>query len=374
MKKIPIPGFKEGKNDLITANSPTNFRLQVEYLSNLKPENMKSTYKIRTEKGEVLHQEKDLALKQNVFEEHQQDFQTDFADCNYKEIFLHKAAIIIRDDIINTPLFFDIKFDAPYIKVHFELEGDSLYTPNTNDGIDVKINKNEYNFFYLPKVDGTLAFTNPRKKSLEFVVSEDFLRSLFKSGFENISGDLGIALQEQKPFKLFEQSPAIPSNLMLIVNEIVHCSYQQEIKEVYLESKVKEVFSYLFSLIVQKESPKQEVKLSEYEHNQIVQIEQVLKEKLRNSLTIKELASLSGINETKLKRNFKLVTGKPIFSYLTDMRMEKARNMLINPEKSVSEVAYAVGYKNPQHFTSAFKRRFNYVPSDFRKSVQNAMS
>ncbi|WP_234859251.1 helix-turn-helix domain-containing protein [Aquimarina aquimarini] len=41
--------------------------------------------------------------------------------------------------------------------------------------------------------------------------------------------------------------------------------------------------------------------------------------------------------------------------------------MLIEEELTIAEISYAVGYKNPQHFTAAFKRKFGYLPSNLKK-------
>ncbi len=333
---------------------------------------MISSYSIRTSNGKVYPQKKDLTLEQNIFKEIEQNIQTDFADIKYNEILLDQATIILRSDTITAPLYLDLKYDDAYIKVHFEIEGNHCYSSNIDEGFSINLNKNQFNFFYLPKVDGTLSFFETQKKSVEIVVSEAYLRSTFKTGFDSISGSLGEALKNKKPFKLFDKSPSIPSELLLIVNDIVNCSFRNEIKSIYLESKVKEIFSYLFSQLSAKKVRTPNKNLSHQEREQILKIEQLLRDSVQKPHTIKELASLAGMNETKLKRNFKMITGKPIFSYLTDMRMELAKNLLIDQAKNVSEVAYAVGYKNPQHFTSAFKRKFNYVPSDLRKTAQSA--
>ncbi len=329
---------------------------------------MKSSYKIHTSTGGTYYETKDLSLlNEEGYEESQESITTSYARCEYKEILLDSVAIIIRDDIIDAPLSIDLKYNYPYIKIHFELGEESVYTPNTSDGIKIAIGKNQFNFFYLPVVDGTLSFINQHKKSLEIVISEQYIRNIFKSGFEQISGRFGNALGNRKPYKLFEHSANIPSSLLIIINEIVNCSFQQEIKMIYLESKVKEVFSYIFSIINADMLNKRTVIMSSEERKQVFQIERFLEAKMDESYTIKKLSLLFGINETKLKRNFKQMTGKPIFSYLTDLRMEKAKSLLINNRLNVSEVAYVVGYKNPQHFTAAFKRKFNCVPSDFKK-------
>ena len=123
----------------------------------------------------------------------------------------------------------------------------------------------------------------------------------------------------------------------------------------------------MFSEINSSGVEKKELKPSEDEVKQIVKAEKILRNNLDKPFTIDDLAVETGINRNKLKRNFKNIFGKPIFTYLTDLRMEKAKKMLVENSMNISEIAYAVGYKNPQHFTNAFKKRFNYLPSDLRK-------
>ncbi|SIS85952.1 AraC-type DNA-binding protein [Zobellia uliginosa] len=96
--------------------------------------------------------------------------------------------------------------------------------------------------------------------------------------------------------------------------------------------------------------------------------ESVLKKNLQNPPTILELSVITGINQFKLKQNFKWVFGKPIFTYVTELRMEEAKKLTRDEGCTISETAYRVGYKNPQHFTAAFKRKYNYLPSRLKTS------
>ncbi|MCD8538528.1 MAG: helix-turn-helix transcriptional regulator [Leadbetterella sp.] len=50
--------------------------------------------------------------------------------------------------------------------------------------------------------------------------------------------------------------------------------------------------------------------------------------------------------------------------------MEKAREMLETTDLNVSEVAEKVGYKNPQHFSTAFKRKYGVLPSSLKKTEE----
>ena len=47
--------------------------------------------------------------------------------------------------------------------------------------------------------------------------------------------------------------------------------------------------------------------------------------------------------------------------------MEKAKTLILNENYTVAEASYKVGYKNPQHFTVAFKKMYGYLPSELIK-------
>lgn len=283
-----------------------------------------------------------------------------------KRVFLEGAVIILNDFDISTPLVFDIKQESPFIKLHFEIQGKIDFQPNNNEDIAITIENNRYNFFYLPIVDGVLNWQSGKRKSVEIECSEDFIRKIFKNDFYKISGSFGIALRDKKSYKMWERGEKIPQVLKNILKVIIQNSNKKETDVSYWESEITRILLYMFSQINSKEEISYQVSLSEIEEEQIKQIETRLRKNIQNSLTVEELALTIGVNRYKLNRNFKQVYGEPIFHYLTRLRMEKAKKMLSEKSVTISEVAYEVGYKNPQHFTVAFKKFFGYVPSKLK--------
>ncbi|MGH1346855.1 MAG: helix-turn-helix transcriptional regulator [Nannocystales bacterium] len=79
--------------------------------------------------------------------------------------------------------------------------------------------------------------------------------------------------------------------------------------------------------------------------------------------SLAELARAVGLNEFKLKAGFRALFGQPVFAYLRDQRMQKARELLSGRRHSVAEVALMVGYRNPSKFAAAFRKRFGIRPS-----------
>ncbi len=66
-------------------------------------------------------------------------------------------------------------------------------------------------------------------------------------------------------------------------------------------------------------------------------------------------------------RTFKKVTGLNFTEYLSRVRIGKARNLLLNPNLRVTEVAYGVGFQSLPHFNRVFKRVAGMSPTAFRE-------
>jgi len=95
-----------------------------------------------------------------------------------------------------------------------------------------------------------------------------------------------------------------------------------------------------------------------------------VKEHLTNSFlsehSMTQLAKHFGTNTNKLMVTYKRLFGKSIFEHLTELRMEYAAKLLRDEDRMVIEVAHVLGYKNPNHFSAAFKRRFGITPSEYK--------
>lgn len=65
---------------------------------------------------------------------------------------------------------------------------------------------------------------------------------------------------------------------------------------------------------------------------------------------------------------FKQETGSTFVEYLTGIRMETAREMLKNPERSVKEIGISVGYSDPNYFSRIFKKVMGVTPSEYREN------
>lgn len=76
------------------------------------------------------------------------------------------------------------------------------------------------------------------------------------------------------------------------------------------------------------------------------------------------------ISQATLYRKLKTLTGLSANEFIRNIRMKRACELLLEYDKNISEVAYAVGYNNPQHFSSSFKKEIGLTPREWINSRQ----
>lgn len=279
-----------------------------------------------------------------------------------RHIQLDGFCLIIKDLKVPAGYSMNISCNSSLFKLHFELEGDYCYTPTNGDGPMV-IPGGHFNIFYFSTVEGRLQYRSTSRKTLEILFTEDFLTKAAGEDFSDTFRELSKGMQTKQSFLLWEESRPIPPELQQNIREIIGCRYCAHIKKIYLEARIT---ALLLSFLVNNStetSPYEQKQVSKKEYTGIQKVEAHIRQHFREGLTIAELAPIAALNTSKLKQCFKKVHSTTIFKYITRLRMEMAKELLSNENVSVSEAAYEVGYKNPQHFTVAFKKYYGFLPS-----------
>lgn len=87
-------------------------------------------------------------------------------------------------------------------------------------------------------------------------------------------------------------------------------------------------------------------------------------------LKIQDIAGEVHFSSAYLGYLFKRETKKNVWDYVTELRIEEAKNLLVTSDKKRYEIAYEVGYESPEHFSRMFKRYAGVSPADYRKGVR----
>lgn len=88
-----------------------------------------------------------------------------------------------------------------------------------------------------------------------------------------------------------------------------------------------------------------------------------------NEISLSSLADQFHINSAYLSEMFKELVGQNFSDYLVNLRMDKARSLLMDEQLKIIEIAHLVGYSNSGYFSTVFKKRFGQKPLDYRKSM-----
>ncbi len=89
-----------------------------------------------------------------------------------------------------------------------------------------------------------------------------------------------------------------------------------------------------------------------------------------SDLSVEMIAQQTHFSYIQFYRKFKAITGINAKEYIRTFRLKKAAHIFkSNPEKSVGEVVYSVGFSSLSHFTSAFKKEFGVTPTKFKKNL-----
>ena len=100
----------------------------------------------------------------------------------------------------------------------------------------------------------------------------------------------------------------------------------------------------------------------------LARFREVVEARMEDSeVSVDDLAAEMNLSRVQLYRKIKTITGSSPVELLRTTRLKRAYQMLLTTDKSVSEVAYAVGFTAPSYFSKCFKEEYGMVPGDIRK-------
>jgi AraC-like DNA-binding protein len=97
-----------------------------------------------------------------------------------------------------------------------------------------------------------------------------------------------------------------------------------------------------------------------------------IQDHLSEDLRLGQVAKAVNVSTFYFCKIFKQATGINFTDYLARMRIEKAKNLLLNPNLRVSEIAFEVGFQSLTHFNRIFKKVLGQSPTDYRSNLMGA--
>lgn len=196
------------------------------------------------------------------------------------------------------------------------------------------------------------------------LVSPDFFQHLSER-YTEYFGSAYLRFGRGETFFIAPKNLSIPIALSVALNDLEVSQMMRNASPMYLEAKVTECLS-LFMRETEGKEPVNAKIVGFSDRDKIYQARDIICSEYLNPPSLHDLALRVGTNECTLKAGFKEAFRTTVFNYLFDYRMNIAIHYLLDTNKSIGEVAGLVGYEHQAHFCTAFKRKFNVTPSEYR--------
>ena len=128
----------------------------------------------------------------------------------------------------------------------------------------------------------------------------------------------------------------------------------------YLSGILLHIIGMIFSISKNKEFEKDNV-AEKMEQAKIIMNENVCKE-----IDPEELAEKLNISYSWFRKTFKKYTGYSPAKYFQELKLRKAKQMLINTSHPVKEICFMIGYTSTEHFSNLFKKNTGLTPLEYR--------
>lgn len=149
---------------------------------------------------------------------------------------------------------------------------------------------------------------------------------------------------------------------------------QDKLSQAYFDTKVMEKKQYeavitmmkLFGEYLSVLSNQIAVRQNNAEPVFIVKAKQFIAEHYSESLSLDQVAKAVNTSSFYFCKMFKRITGLNFTEYVSRVRIERAKNLLLNPNLRISEIAFEVGFQSLTHFNRVFRKMVGLSPTDYR--------
>jgi AraC-like DNA-binding protein len=148
---------------------------------------------------------------------------------------------------------------------------------------------------------------------------------------------------------------------------ILHCPLTGKLGEMMMEASAIQIVLLQLHALFQHRSEVKPCGISKRDADLVKDLRSYLDKTYLDEHSLSDLARTFATNSNKLITTFRKLFGKSIFEYIGELRMMHAHQLLSEGDQPVTEIARILKYKNPNHFSSAFKRRFGVSPSLLRR-------
>ena len=222
------------------------------------------------------------------------------------------------------------------------------------------------NGFDLPAGTGALCFSPDPNMTRQSRPGEIMRKFIIKIPLDRIdrlfdNRQLERAVDHERPFLADRR---LSAGMQATILQTINCPFQDSARLLYLEGKTLELISHW--VCDDASGGPSSLPLKPDETERIWHAHDLLLQDFRNPPSLMALSKTVGLTHTRLNDGFKTLFGHTVFDWLRIQRLEKARQLILEGRKNMTEIAYEIGFASSSHFALAFRKFFGMPPSRYR--------
>jgi AraC-like DNA-binding protein len=177
---------------------------------------------------------------------------------------------------------------------------------------------------------------------------------------------------ESRRMPLSEPDTAVPVRLGDRVIGFLQTGQEDYFETNFFCDKQQESVVKLLSIFAQHLSLLSNQVVVRQEHSEppvITRAKEYIHEHQTEDISLGQVAKAVNTSTFYFCKLFKKVTGINFTDYLSRMRIERSKNLLLNPNLRVSEIAFEVGFQSLTHFNRVFKKLLGQSPTEYRSQL-----
>ncbi|GAA4164914.1 AraC family transcriptional regulator [Chryseobacterium ginsenosidimutans] len=197
-------------------------------------------------------------------------------------------------------------------------------------------------------------------KYLQIQIDYNYIFNLINPEANNESANILESMIKNNYIFLHKQTPPYMTvEMHMILEEIVSYSKKGVIQKLFVEAKIIKLLILIFEQFNEKNTFEETPKTPSM-------IKKFVDENYHKNIKVEEIGKLIGINQNKIRKEFKAQYHITVSDYISELRMLKAKKLIINKDIMIKEIAIECGYEYVQNFTRAFKKKFGVSPEKLR--------
>lgn len=288
--------------------------------------------------------------------------ETSGPEIRYDELKIGHARMLWYKYTADREYHIPMRLGQERVEMHFKLQGRSGVSYEDQHLI---MTANQQSIFYQRELEGEyILFPGEESAFFEIEIPRPVFDSLIMEDSLFLR-DFSRQLQTPRHHLWPGYSMHITQQMHFIIAQMRDTTYTGQMKKLFLEAKMIELF--LLQVNGYDQELQHKVSLRKQETDALYAAKAYIEQHFAEDCSILFLAMQVGINQKKLKEGFRVLFGHTVFGYISHVRMEKAKQLLLDEHKTVGEVADIVGYRHQQHFTAAFRKKYGILPRTLKQ-------